>query len=72
MEKVIIKDPEELKGEKQFASKYVSPFFRPFYLYRYQVLRVMNLSPSQARSRVMSELNIIWEKIGEDLQHEDS
>ncbi len=72
MEKVIIKNPEELKDEKQFANKYVSPFFRSFYLYRYQILRVMNLSPSQSRNRVMSELNIIWEKIGEDLQHEES
>ena len=72
MAKVFIKDLEELEKEKQFASCYVSPFFRPFYLYRYQVLRVMNLSPSQARSRVMSELNIIWEKIGEELQHEES
>lgn len=71
MTEEFLKDEEELKLEKSFSKKYVSPYFRDFYIYRYQVLRVMKLSPIEARRRVMAELNIVWEKIGEDLQNEE-
>ena len=40
MARVFIKDLEELEKEKRFASCYVSPFFRGFYLERYQIYRL--------------------------------
>ena len=71
MKDILIKDEEELKKEEAFSKKYVSPFFRSFYLYRYQILRLMKVTPIQARERVMAELNIVWEKIGEELVDAD-
>lgn len=69
MEKVLI-DLEEYEIEKEFSKKYVSPFFRYFYLKRYQILRFINIPSKQARRKCMSELNIVWNDLKEEIADE--
>ena len=69
MAKVFIKDLEELEKEKQFASCYVSPFFRGFYLERYQIYR-LKYSSKRSRRKAMAELGVIWNELREGIADE--
>lgn len=69
MVRVFIKDLEELEKEKQFASCYVSPFFRGFYLERYQIYR-LKYSAKRSRRKAMAELGVIWNELREGIADE--
>lgn len=45
----------EYKNEKEFASKNIAPFYRDYYLKRYQLLR-MNDSQEEARKKAIQDL----------------
>ena len=60
---------EELEKEKQFASCYVSPFFRGFYLERYQIYR-LKYSAKRSRRKAMAELGVIWNELREGIADE--
>lgn len=69
MAKVFIKDLEEFEKEKQFASCYVSSFFRGFYLERYQIYR-LKYSAKRSRRKAMAELGVIWNELRERIADE--
>ncbi len=69
MKKIFIKDKNEFEKENIFATKYVSPLFKDFYLMRYQIYR-LKYSAKISRRKAMAELGILWSTFGEAIADE--
>lgn len=61
LEYIIIKDLDEYENEKTFSKENISPYYRGFYLFRYQLYRTNN-NPAEAREKALAEVQYLAEK----------
>lgn len=66
MEEIIIKNEEEYWDEKEYAESVFSPLISKFYMYRYQLRRVLGKSRDKSRRESIKDIEAVAKYISKE------
>lgn len=66
MEEIIIKNEEEYWNEKEYAESVFSPLISKFYMYRYQLHRVLRKNREKSRKDTIKDIEAVAEYISKE------